>query len=226
MFSLLLLNSLPILQQLHIEEALLRTETGPWCLINTGAPDAIVMGISGNVDSLVDISHAQRLNAPIIRRYSGGGTVYIDADTIFITLIGNGEQTPHSLLEFGHQLYAPLFPPHFALQANDYVIGDRKIGGNAQYLQRHRWVHHTSFLWNFDTAKMQSLHLPVRRPDYRCDRPHHTFLTTLNSHFPCKNTWIDALCRHLQATLPATPTPLDFTTLLERPHRRTSRSLV
>ena len=40
-------------------------------------------------------------------------------------------------------------------------------------------VHHTSFLWDYEAANMSLLKLPQRRPDYRRDRPHQHFLTTL-----------------------------------------------
>jgi lipoate-protein ligase A len=53
------------------------------------------------------------------------------------------------------------------------------MGGNAQSIIKNRWIHHTSFLWNFDAKNMDYLKLPSKRPAYRSDRPHHDFLTTL-----------------------------------------------
>ena len=47
---LLRLRGFPILEQLQLEERLLRTTQRNWCLINQGtSPPAIVMGISGYV---------------------------------------------------------------------------------------------------------------------------------------------------------------------------------
>ena len=47
---LLRAKGLPIIQQLRIEEALLRITRDNWCLLNDGcAQPAIVMGISGCV---------------------------------------------------------------------------------------------------------------------------------------------------------------------------------
>ena len=44
------LSSMPILQQLRLEEALLRADAGNWFLLNDGTPEpAVVMGISGCV---------------------------------------------------------------------------------------------------------------------------------------------------------------------------------
>ena len=46
--NILRLRGHPILQQLQLEEALLRADKANWCIINDGTPSpAIVMGISG-----------------------------------------------------------------------------------------------------------------------------------------------------------------------------------
>lgn len=45
---LLRLKGVPILRQLHLEEALLRADDANYCIINEGTPEpAIVLGISG-----------------------------------------------------------------------------------------------------------------------------------------------------------------------------------
>lgn len=48
LMNLVRLRGLPILEQLHVEERLLRTSSDNWCLINDGTSSpAIVMGLSG-----------------------------------------------------------------------------------------------------------------------------------------------------------------------------------
>ncbi|KAE8678512.1 transcription factor TCP15-like [Hibiscus syriacus] len=50
MMNLMRFKGLPILQQLHIEEQLLRTSSENWCIINDGTNDpTIVMGVSGHI---------------------------------------------------------------------------------------------------------------------------------------------------------------------------------
>ncbi len=50
----------------------------------------------------------------------------------------------------------------FSLKENDYVFyDDKKIGGNAQTLTSGRWVHHTSFLWDFDPLNMGYLQVTL-----------------------------------------------------------------
>nr|GLL19798.1 putative lipoate-protein ligase A isoform X2 [Ipomoea trifida]GMC60738.1 putative lipoate-protein ligase A isoform X2 [Ipomoea batatas] len=48
LLNLVKLKGVPILQQLHLEERLLRTSSDNWCIINDGTnTPTIVMGISG-----------------------------------------------------------------------------------------------------------------------------------------------------------------------------------
>jgi len=205
MISLLNLNATPIYEQLRIEEALLRTETGNYCLINTNAPAAIVMGISGKPEKLLNLPMIRRDNVPLIKRYSGGGTVYTDEGTLFVSFICNAEDFafspyPGAILEWSERFYDPLFPSlNFHLRENDYVIGKRKIGGNAQYIKKGRWLLHTSFLWDFSEEKMEYLLLPEKRPSYRGDRAHSDFLSPLSSYFPCKMQWIENLKTQLSS---------------------------
>jgi lipoate-protein ligase A len=91
----------------------------------------------------------------------------------------------------------------FGLQEHDYCLGDRKFGGNAQTISRDRWVHHTSFLWQFHAARMGLLTLPEKRPDYRRDRPHTDFLTALGDVVPPgtpHGAFHDCVAEQLRAT--------------------------
>jgi hypothetical protein len=47
------------------------------------------------------------------------------------------------------------------------VFGHRKFAGNAQAITKGRWLHHTSFLWDFQGELMRLLKHPSRAPEYR-----------------------------------------------------------
>ena len=54
LMKMIRLKGVPILEQLHLEERLLRTSSDNWCLINDGTTSpAIVMGLSGYVFYLI-----------------------------------------------------------------------------------------------------------------------------------------------------------------------------
>lgn len=146
------------------------------------------MGISGNPELLVDLPRVQKDQIPLLQRFSGGGTVVIDESTLLITFIFSKGALPiaafpEPILRWSAELYASAWQiPSFHLLENDYLIENRKCGGNAQYIQKDRWLHHTSFLWDYKTENMSYLLLPPKRPKYRNDRPHEEFLCRLKDH--------------------------------------------
>ena len=89
-------SGLCILRQLRLEEKLLRSPgAGNWCLLNDGTPDrSVVLGISGKPHQLVDVRRALDDGVRVIKRFSGGGTVIVDRDTQFVTLVMNAAAVP------------------------------------------------------------------------------------------------------------------------------------
>lgn len=181
------LRNVSIFEQLKLEEALLRTEDRNFCIVNRGSPKAIVMGISGDAEKMLHIPLVKQDLVPVIRRFSGGGTVVVDEDTLFVTWIFSKKDSPAApfpepMLRWSTEVYAEAWKiPSFALRENDYVIGNTKCGGNAQYIQKDRWLHHTSFLWDYKKENMEYLQLPSKRPQYRCDRDHSEFVCRLKT---------------------------------------------
>ena len=179
------LQNVPIVEQLQLEETLLRTDNRNFCIVNKGSPRTIVMGISGKMEGLLNGELVQRDNIPVIRRFSGGGTVIVDEETLFITFIfskGMVDVTPfpESIMRWSADLYSAAWQiPGFSLLENDYIIQDQKCGGNAQYIRKDRWLHHTSFLWDYKAENMAYLQRPVKQPKYRQDRGHLEFLCRL-----------------------------------------------
>lgn len=196
MIRLIELENTPIVEQLKLEEALLRAHTGNYCIINHGAPPAIVMGISGKEELLIHPS-AREQNIPIIRRFSGGGTVIVDEDTIFITFIFDADTHPFSpypepIYRWTESIYKDVFPEGFVLRENDYALHEKKFGGNAQYIRKNRWLHHSTLLFDFQKNHMTHLKHPQKTPKYRAGRSHDDFLTPLKTHYRSKNELIIA----------------------------------
>ena len=112
----------------------------------------------------------------------------------------------------------------FELRENDYVIGSRKCGGNAQYIQKNRFVCHTTFLWDYSKERMNSLLIPKKIPLYRQNRSHEAFLCCLKEYFSSKEHLLEtippALSKHY--TLKEAP-PIN--TLLSTDHRRATQFL-
>jgi len=190
-------KNFPILEQLQLEEALLRADCNNWCLINQGSPPAIVMGISGKKEVVIQEDFYRHNPLPVIRRFSGGGTVVIDEHTLFITLICNSKAVsipafPEPILQWNGTLFSrPLGALDFKIRESDYVIGMKKFGGNAQYIRKNRWVHHSTLLWDYCKEKMNVLALPGKMPAYRMGRNHEEFLGPLKPHFSSQTALIE-----------------------------------
>lgn len=157
------------------------------------------MGISGQPEALLHLPTVERDQIPVIKRFSGGGTVIVDENTLFITFIIAKKHLdvpafPEPILRWSAELYSHAWQiPHFHLRENDYCIGEKKCGGNAQYIKKDRWLHHTSFLWDYAEENMNHLRLPDKRPKYRQDRSHANFLTRLKDHVFDSNSLIEKL---------------------------------
>lgn len=184
------LSGTSIYEQLLLEEVLLRTDERSFCLINRGSPRTIVMGISGIPAELLHFERIEQYAIPVIKRFSGGGTVIVDEETLFISFLIAKKDLPvtpypEPILRWSADLYQKAWNlPGFSLQENDYAIGHLKCGGNAQYLRKDRWLHHTSFLWDYRAENMKCLLLPKKRPAYRKDRSHEEFLCRLKEFAP------------------------------------------
>lgn len=202
--NLLLLENVPIFTQLQLEEALLRNNSQNWCLLNTGVPPSIALGISGNPQELLFVDHVREDKIPIIKRFSGGGTVFLEQSTIFVTWIINNTSCPvspfaASILTWAKSIYKNIFPGNFLLRDNDYCIFNKKIGGNALYIQKNRWLLHSSFLWDFNNHLMNRyLKMPKHQPLYRQYRNHDDFLDKLSNFYNDKKEFFFSLKNHLK----------------------------
>ncbi|MBA0732225.1 hypothetical protein Gogos_016330, partial [Gossypium gossypioides] len=199
LMNLMRFKGLPILQQLHIEEQLLRTSSENWCIVNDGTNDpTIVIGVSGKPAELLEIESVLDDQVPVIRRFTGGGTVIVDHGTVFVTFICNKEAVPNlqpyprPIMSWSSSLYSKVFQGigDFHLRENDYVFGNHKFGGNAQSITKNRWIHHTSFLWDFNVQNMSYLKHPKRAPAYRSARSHLDFICRMKDYMP-RSTFMD-----------------------------------
>jgi lipoate-protein ligase A len=195
--NLLKFENLSIQKQLELEKRLLKEESENYLLINLGSEKTIVMGISQKPEEVVDLELAKSCNIPLIKRFSGGGTVIVDPNTIFVTFIFdesilNAPLYPKNILNWTKDFfYNALEIDDFDLRGNDFTLGNKKIGGNAQYLKKGRFLQHTSFLWDYEEKNMDFLLHPPKEPEYRQKRSHKDFLTKLSpiiskSHFTDK----------------------------------------
>ena len=82
------LKNYPVFEQLKIEEALLRADKRAFCLINEGSVESIVLSNSSKPQELIDKTFIQSKNIPVIKRFTGGGCVFVDKNTLLSAAAG------------------------------------------------------------------------------------------------------------------------------------------
>ncbi|KAF3789327.1 hypothetical protein EJ110_NYTH18684 [Nymphaea thermarum] len=236
LINLLRFKGKPIFDQLILEEKLLRRSSDNWCIVNDGTDrPTIVSGLSGlslffphsrfhlqanicrKLSQLIEVEKVMNEGIPVIRRFSGGGTVIVDKGTIFVTFICNKgaidrlQPFPQPIMSWTGQFYSQVLggAHKFNLRENDYCFGDYKFGGNAQSITKSRWVHHTSFLWDFDTHNMSYLTHPLKMPKYRLERNHIDFLCPMRSILLSRSEFIRKTISALENHFCVNPMELD-----------------
>lgn len=194
---------MPIVEQLHLEERLLRSSPdASWLVLNAqGATEPmVILGLGNKPHELLNVSAVKEDGVRVVRRFTGGGTVLVDQGTFFTSIIGGDSLVaadgvnpyPRDIMKWTEPLFRSALVRHmrdgsFRLEDTDYVVqnaGDvhaRKVGGNAQRISRRRWAHQTSWLWDYSDAKVAKyLAQPKGQPEYRKSRDHKSFMTRLN----------------------------------------------
>ena len=181
----------------------------------TPASRFIVLGHGSRIRDDVRMDAAHERSVPILRRYSGGGTVVQGPGclnyALVLTIPDEGPlttitgTTTHIMNRNARALQA-LTPLPISLSGlSDLAINGRKFSGNAQRRARRTVLFHGTILLDIDLDMMEEvLLLPVRQPEYRRNRSHSAFLRT----FPATAAAIiRVLATEWEATLPLQQIP-------------------
>jgi lipoate-protein ligase A len=173
----------------------------------------VVLGSSRPAQGDVDLGACRALNIPVIRRFSGGGTVLQGPGSLCFSVLLRHENRPevargvhdtdrYVLLRM-IQALTPWTADVEIAGVCDLVIGGRKIAGHAQRRGRSFTLYHGSILNDLDLELMAGLlRIPDRRPDYRGDRRHLDFVRNL--HIP-KSDLVESIRKAWSAEGPADP---------------------
>jgi lipoate---protein ligase len=202
--QVLFLENLPVFTQLSLEQSLLSLSSENYLIIHKSPKESVVMGISGKKEQLVYEENLKEDHIPLIKRYSGGGCVYLDNNSLMLSYIFNKKcanhiQYPLEIMQWSFDILSEVFKDNsLSLQENDYTLGEKKFGGNAQYIKKDRFCHHSSLLYRCNFEKMAHyLKLPEKIPDYRKKRSHKDFLKGFEEYFSTKESFIDSMKEEL-----------------------------
>ena len=112
------------------------------------------------------------------------------------------------LFYFCMHTYTIIYIWAYLCMYSDYAVQGRKFGGNAQAISKDRWLHHTSFLWNYHPQRMAILKNPSKAPEYRANRDHEAFIIPVkdiinshsaSSHNSSREGFVDALASCIES---------------------------
>ena len=120
---------------------------------------AVIVGSFQNICREVHVETLRRLGIPIVRRMSGGGTVYHDLGNVNYTYITRQE----GLVDYDRCLQPVIDAlndigvPARKNRTCDIAIGDRKISGSAQRAAGGRILPHGTLLFQSDLAVLDKI---------------------------------------------------------------------
>ena len=124
----------------------------------------VVVGKNQSIYKEVNFNYLRNAENAVVRRISGGGTVYHDTGNLCFSFLSKFEDTKVNNYRYFNQ------PIVEALQAvgidatfsprNDILWKDKKISGNAQFTDRKNILSHGTLLVNTDTEKLRGALAP------------------------------------------------------------------
>lgn len=143
-----------------IEEFILKNKEEEAFILWRNRP-SILIGRNQNTMTEIDEEYVKNEKIDVVRRLSGGGTVFNDLGNINYTFITKKNQDGNKLSD-GFEKFA--LPVISALQSlgvnavftgrNDITIDGKKFSGNAQYHYRDKTLHHGTLLFSGNLEKL------------------------------------------------------------------------
>jgi lipoyltransferase/lipoate-protein ligase len=125
----------------------------------------VICGRCQDVETEVDLDYCRRNGIDVVRRRSGGGTVYADTDNIMMSLVTDDTDINKTFATYTAMVAAQLRAMGIDARStgrNDVVIGERKISGNAFYHLPGRSIAHGTMLYDTDPERMTAAITPSR----------------------------------------------------------------
>ncbi len=140
------------------EEYLLKETTGDYAFFYVNIP-SLIIGKHQNAYAEVNLDFIRTNEIPVIRRISGGGTVWHDMGNLNFCFILNGEEG--KLVNF-REYAGPVvdFLNGMNVKAsfgprNEILVNNLKISGNAEHIHRRRVLHHGTLLFDADLHALE-----------------------------------------------------------------------
>jgi lipoate-protein ligase A len=146
-------------------EAVAEGQSPPVLRLYSWEPACVTVGYFQSMDAEVDLEACRAAGVDAVRRLTGGGAVFHDAEITYSLVVPAGhELAPDDILESYRRICAGLIRGLALLGVdaafapiNDIESGGRKVSGNAQTRRRGCLLQHGTVLLDLDAERMFSL---------------------------------------------------------------------
>ncbi len=156
----------------------------------------VVLGRSSSAEREVRLEACRADGLPVLRRASGGSAVVAGPGCLMYALVLDARKRPElhgvdrihqfvlgrnavALSGVGVEV-SRAGTSDLVMPANSENTSLRKFSGNSLRLKRDRLLYHGTILYDFPLERLNRwLDQPARRPEYRGDRDHRSFVTNL-----------------------------------------------
>jgi lipoate-protein ligase A len=185
----------------------------------------VSVGYFQKVADSVDLLECQRRGVSIVRRKSGGSSIYTDSGQLIYGLVIDGSDVPEGKSSFSiicEALARAL--SSFGVDAryrppNDVEVGGRKLSGNAQLMRKGSVLQHGTVIVDTDLATMDSVLKLAPVMDRKVAKPSDrvTTLKSLLGRAPDMGSVMSSIVNEISETLDVEFTKGDLTDV-ERGH--------
>lgn len=174
---------------LAIEEILLKNSNDEYLILGINSP-SVIIGKHQVAHREINTEFITKNSIPVIRRISGGGTVYHDHGNLNFTFIRQSEsgkqvdfrKNTQPVIDF---LASEGVDARFEGK-NDLKAGGLKISGNAEHVYRNRVLHHGTLLFSTSLERMRnSIRKDTSCYISRAVASNPSSVTNINEVLPC-----------------------------------------
>jgi lipoate-protein ligase A len=134
------------------------------CMVWRSTP-CVVVGKHQHTLSEINHTFVEQNNIPVIRRITGGGTVYHDENCLNFSFITSAGQDSDKINFDKHTLPVRKFLQSVGIDArlsgkSNITVNGLKVSGNAAHLFKNRSIHHGTLLFATDVKRLEASTMP------------------------------------------------------------------